>query len=157
MGYTGLAVVGELGFDDDGFCVAYVIAIAFCHLVISGVRLSFCFGLELVPAFSLCACDLRCVPTPWTLAFSRQDLGKESYVTDLSLGHRWEPEGSCPWLLCGSCVLWAPNRPWADYWNNSSGLTCGLGESALLGDHLSLGRIFYEELWHRLISGVGFL
>jgi hypothetical protein len=37
LGYPGLGVVRELGSDDDLFSVAYILVVASCHLVISGV------------------------------------------------------------------------------------------------------------------------
>ena len=50
LGYPELAVVGVLGSDvaEWSFFSVSMIMFAFCHLVISGVRCSSCFWLELV-------------------------------------------------------------------------------------------------------------
>jgi hypothetical protein len=49
----------------------------------------------------------------------------ESCGTRSSLGHRWKPEGSCPQLFLGSCVLMALAGPsWARNLSRSVGLSC---------------------------------
>ena len=67
----------------------------------SGYLWSYCFWLWLVPPVSLCVST-----TGWPV-LSGQNLGMESCGTESALGCRWKPEGFCPWLFLGSCVLMA--------------------------------------------------
>jgi hypothetical protein len=79
--------------------IAYVLALASPHLVLSGVSWSCSLWLWLVPSESLC------VRTPEIPALSGTNLGMESCGTGSVWVCRQKPEGSCPQLFLGSCVL----------------------------------------------------
>jgi hypothetical protein len=56
LGYAEIVAVGELGSDAANWnltSVAYVFALASCHLVISDVNWPFCHSLEAIPPLSL--------------------------------------------------------------------------------------------------------
>jgi hypothetical protein len=124
--------------------VAYVLALASCHLVISGVSLSCCLWLWLVSPASLC------VSTTGRPVLSRRNLGMERCGTGSALGCRWKPEGSCPRQLLGSCVLRVLGR---FLWAEVVALLALTGLSALLGEQLSPGVIWVwsavaqDHLW----------
>ena len=87
-------------------------------LVLAGLSVSDCV-LSLLQA---------CV-TPGRLVLSGKNLGNKGYGTGSALGNRYKPEGSCPWLVLGSCVLMA------------------LGGSLLVQE-------FEQKWWHYLCSQV---
>ena len=87
------------------------------ELLLMLLSLSFAFWLSLVLtglALSDCGC-LSCKPvcqawktsTPGRPVLSGRNLGMESCGTGSALGCRQKPEGSCPQLILGSCVLMA--------------------------------------------------
>jgi hypothetical protein len=128
--------------------VAYVLALAFCHLVISGVNWSCCLWLWLVPPGCLC------VSTPGRPILSWKNLGIDSCDTGSALEYRQKSEGSCPQLILGSFVLMALGGPllgqqfeemWCSYLHSQAYLhsceTCSL-----------LAVFVYVALWHRISS-----
>jgi hypothetical protein len=112
---------------------AYVLALASCHLVISGVSWSCCLWLWLFPPASLC------VNTPQRPVLSQRNLGIESCGKGSIPGHRPKPKGSCPWLFLDSCVLRALGSSLKTEVVVLPVLTIVL---ALLGDQLSPGGIW---------------
>jgi hypothetical protein len=78
--------------------VAYVLALAFHYLVISGVSWSCCFCLWLFLPVSLC------VSTPGRLVFCGRNLSCDTGTVPRC---RQKLEGSCPCLFLGSYVLMA--------------------------------------------------
>ena len=91
--------MGELGSDAVLVSVAYVLALASHNLVISLVSWSCCLYLWIVSLACLC------VNTPGNLVLSRRNLDLESCGTGSALGCTQRPEGSCPQMIHGSCVL----------------------------------------------------
>ena len=135
--------------------VVYVLALASCHLIISGISWSHCFWVELVPPVSLWACHLRCVSSTGTPALPGWDLGMDSCGTGLVLEHRWnwkDPVPSCSVfpVLCGLLVV--PSL--VSYYKKSVGLSCELRSDSTPWETNSLQEGFgYGELWHSLSSG----
>ena len=84
---------------------AYVIVLAFYHLVISGVSWCCCLWLWLVYLASLC------VSIPGRPVLAGRKLSMESCDTGSALGCRQKPEGSWPLLILGSYVLMALGEP----------------------------------------------
>jgi hypothetical protein len=118
MGFKSVLLFSYVGLSraqcggKTGFCwcqvalisIACVLVLASGHLVISGISWSCCLWLCFVPPTSLC------VSTPGRPILSRRNLDMESYRTGSALGCREKSEGSCPWMLLGSCVLMTLGR-----------------------------------------------
>ena len=128
--------------------VAYILALASCHLVICGGSWSCCLWLWLVPP------EILCVSSTGRPDISGRKLGMESCATGSTLGCKGRPKISCLRLFFGWCVLMA------------------LGESLLgqkfeqkwwsflcsqvyqhSGRPVLYGGIWYGELWKRIRSG----
>lgn len=116
---------------------------------LSSVSLSCCLWLWLVPPAS------PCVTTPQTPVFSWRNLGMDSCDTWSSLEYKWKPEGSCPWLFLGFCVLMALDRFLLGqefeqkWWSYLYSQICPHS-----WETSSIPAVFgYGALWHRISSG----
>jgi hypothetical protein len=129
--------------------VAYVLALASCHLVVSGVSWSCCLWLWLVPPASLC------VSTAGRPALSERNFGMGSCGTRSAQGHKQKSEGSCSWIFLGSCVLMALCRSLLgqEFEQELSSYLCSQ-VCQHSWENSSLLLVFgYREMWHRVSSG----
>jgi hypothetical protein len=136
--YPALTVVWELHTDDGKlhcFCCLCSCPIS-CHLVISGVSLSYCLLLWLVPPASSFLSNPGDQFSPGWIWVWRA--GAQVHLWALwhriSSRTRQKLKGSSPRLLLGSCVLRSPGRSLRA---KVVVLPMLIGLSTLLGDQLS--------------------
>ena len=85
-----------------------------------------------------------CVCTPGRPVLSEKNLYIERCGTASAPGCRWKPEGFCPMMFLGSCVLMALGKYLLgqDFEQKSGGLTCAhryIGVPGLCMDHCGTG------------------
>jgi hypothetical protein len=119
VGVSRAHCVGRIGFwwcQVTLVSIVYVLALASCHLVISGVSWSCCLWLWLVSPASLC------VSTPERPVLSRRNLGMDSCGTWSAPGYRWKPVPNCSLVP----VFWGlrVGVSWARNLSRSGGPTC---------------------------------
>ena len=112
-------------------------------LVLAGLSVSDCV-LSLLQA---------CV-TPGRLVLSGKNLGNEGYGTGSALGCRWKPEGSCPRLCLGSCVLiaLAGSLLGQDFEQKLWSYLCSQVHWCSWEFNFFLMVFGYASLWHRISS-----
>ena len=143
LGYPGLPVVEEFGFWWFGVALvslAYVLALAPCHQVISDVHWSCCLWLWLVPPESLC------VSTLGRPVLSGENLGMENCGTGSALRCRWKLVGSYSQLFLG-CVPLEPG-----IWGEVVVLPVLTGLSHSWETRFLLVVFKYGASWHRISS-----